>query len=393
MPSRTQHWIFKNNKYYYRLQSRASGIKIDILIPLEIDMSLSTIQQHNQAEKRGLKVHQQRKNLLNGIIDKTYFEWINDDKISKIVEYNIENAINSFLHFKKSNSVKEKTLKRDKFKLEIILKFFGKNKNIKSIKSKDVEDFAIFNKKNYSQWGFYNNTAQFKSLIKYIYERKLKDWNLNYLDKPIIDLPPKPKKPPLYFTEMQLQKILDLDFKIFNFEINQKFLKKIILFYRETGCRLSEPYYAELTKINNGKYLMSVPPEFAKLEQIDRVIYLTKKQKDFVLELQIKSKLITKRQINSNKKIKEKEIVQNFKNNLSKNFKIICKHLFGKNTKLKFHNLRHSYATATYLETNDIKLVQMKLGHTSRQATDIYTNFNMALVQTHFPSIKSRFFD
>ena len=96
---------------------------------------------------------------------------------------------------------------------------------------------------------------------------------------------------------MQLQKILDLDFKIFNFEINQKFLKKIILFYRETGCRLSEPYYAELTKINNGKYLMSVPPEFAKSEQIDRVIYLTKKQKDFVLELQIKSKLITKRQM------------------------------------------------------------------------------------------------
>ena len=55
--------------------------------------------------------------------------------------------------------------------------------------------------------------------------------------------------------------------------------------------------------------------------------------------------------------------------------------------------MRHSYATATYLQTNDIKLVQMKLGHTSRQATDIYTNFNMALVQTHFPSIQSRFFD
>ena len=103
MPSRTQHWIFKNNKYYYRLQSRAGGIKIDILIPLEIDMSLSTIQQHNQAQKRGLLVHQRRKDLLNGVIDKTYFEWINDDKVSKVKSTTLLDAINFHKEQKKSN--------------------------------------------------------------------------------------------------------------------------------------------------------------------------------------------------------------------------------------------------------------------------------------------------
>ena len=82
MVRRINHWIFKRQKYYYRLRSVEDGIEKDFLIPLEIDMSLSTIQQKHQAEKRGLMVHQQRKNFLNGIIDKTYFEWINEDKVS-----------------------------------------------------------------------------------------------------------------------------------------------------------------------------------------------------------------------------------------------------------------------------------------------------------------------
>jgi hypothetical protein len=60
MPSRIQHWNFKWNMYYYRLRTKNNNSYKEIMIPLKVDMSLSTIQQHNQAEKRALKL------ILNG---------------------------------------------------------------------------------------------------------------------------------------------------------------------------------------------------------------------------------------------------------------------------------------------------------------------------------------
>ena len=111
MVRRINHWIFKRQKYYYRLRSVEDGIEKDFLIPLEIDMSLSTIQQKHQAEKRGLMVHQQRKNFLNGIIDKTYFEWINEDKVSKVKSMTLEDAINFHKELKNSTDIKKKSKK------------------------------------------------------------------------------------------------------------------------------------------------------------------------------------------------------------------------------------------------------------------------------------------
>ena len=179
MPSRTQHWIFKNNKYYYRLQSRAGGIKIDILIPLEIDMSLSTIQQHNQAQKRGLLVHQRRKDLLNGVIDKTYFEWINEDKVSKVRTITLKNAIDYYIDYKITENQSEETIRADKIILSRLLDCFGKNKNFESISQKDVLQYKKYVNKKDSEYFTYNSIRYFKYLVDFIYTEKVKDWNLD----------------------------------------------------------------------------------------------------------------------------------------------------------------------------------------------------------------------
>ena len=138
MVRRINHWIFKRQKYYYRLRSVEDGIEKDFLIPLEIDMSLSTIQQKHQAEKRGLMVHQQRKNFLNGIIDKTYFEWINKDKVSKVRTITLKNAIDYYIDYKITENQSEETIRADKIILSRLLDCFGKNKNFESISQKDV---------------------------------------------------------------------------------------------------------------------------------------------------------------------------------------------------------------------------------------------------------------
>ena len=78
---------------------------------------------------------------------------------------------------------------------------------------------------------------------------------------------------------------------------------------------------------------------------------------------------------------------------IKKQFKKFVRHLFGNNTKLYLHSLRHTYAVRLYLKTGDIKEVSMKLGHKNLKTTEIYIKFNMALIQSHHLSIKSRFFD
>ena len=216
MVRRINHWIFKRQKYYYRLRSVEDGIEKDFLIPLEIDMSLSTIQQKHQAEKRGLMVHQQRKNLLNGIIDKTYFEWINKDKVSKVRTITLKNAIDYYIDYKITENQSEETIRGDKIILGRLLDCFGKNKNFESISQKDVLQYKKYVNKKDSEYFTYNSIRYFKYLVDFIYTEKVKDWNLDLNNKPNIKLPTKPNKEPMYFSEPVLDKILQCDFNQFS---------------------------------------------------------------------------------------------------------------------------------------------------------------------------------
>ena len=389
MPSRTQHWIFKNNKYYYRLQSRAGGIKIDILIPLEIDMSLSTIQQNNQAEKRGLIVHQQRKNLLNGIIDKTYFEWINDDKVSKVRTITLKNAIDDYLLFKKViKKVKQKTLNGSyKPRLKHLINCFGNNLSIQNIKSNEVIKYNLYCSKTFkTKYGIFNHLDQFKSFIEWIYERKLKEYNLEYTNKPIIDLPKRPKTRISYITDQQWDKLLKLDYNIlFPKSKNPNFLKKVFNFYRNYGCRLKEPFVAKLKKMHNQKFLMYVEPEDAKagggVENVYREIMLSNEDGLFLKNFQNKIYDKDYKFISIAKPIK-----------LSEKFKKIKDYTLGKEYKLNFHKIRHTFGVREYIKTKDIYEVSKKMGHSDIKVTiDFYTKHNQSKLQTDFPSLKKHF--
>ena len=79
------------------------------MIPLKVDKSLSIKQQHNQAQKRGRIVHLERKDLLSGVIDKTYIEWINEEKVSKVRTITLKNAIDYYIDYKITDSPLEMT--------------------------------------------------------------------------------------------------------------------------------------------------------------------------------------------------------------------------------------------------------------------------------------------
>ena len=391
MVRRINHWIFKRQKYYYRLRSVEDGIEKDFLIPLEIDMSLSTIQQKHQAEKRGLMVHQQRKNFLNGIIDKTYFEWINEDKVSKVKSMTLEDAINFHKELKNSTDIKKKSKKWYYAKYKDILDCLGKNLSFENITHTKVLQLNNYAKqKSKSHDGYRKIMFAFNSIIQDCYKYKLREWNLDYKNKPIIDIPKKKELLPDYLTEDQFNKLMSVkDYNLIskkNFGADANYLKKVFKFFYDTGCRLKEPFVGKIHNLKNSQYIMYVLPDDAKagggVENTNRIIYITKEQKDFILDFQKKAKDKNYPMIN----------IENTEN-ISKQFKKFVRHLFGDGTKLHLHSLRHTYAVRLYLKTGDIKEVSMKLGHKNLKTTEIYTKFNMALIQSHHPSFKSRFFD
>ena len=380
MPSRIQHWNFKWNMYYYRLRTKNNNSYNEIMIPLKVDMSLSTIQQHNQAEKRALKVHQQRKNLLNGVIDKTYFEWINEDKVSKVRTITLKNAIDYYMDYKKTENPSKETIRGYTIILGRLLDCLGKNKNFESISHKDVLRFRKYVNKKDSEYFTYNSIRYFKYLVDFIYTEKVKDWNLNLNNKPNIKLPPKPNKEPMYFSEPVLEKILQCDFNEFvgfkKTRDDANYLKQVIKFYVETGCRLKEPFYANIIPLNEN-YLMKIPMEETKRKQRFREFIINQEQKDFLIDFQKKAK------------DKKYHIVKfNDRSKISKGFKQAVKKVLGDESNLRFHNLRDTFAVRKYFETGDIHLVSRLLGHTNTNTTDGYTKFHISQLETDFPSVK-----
>ncbi len=380
MPSRIQHWNFKWNMYYYRLRTKNNNSYKEIMIPLKVDMSLSTIQQHNQAEKRALKVHQQRKNLLNGVIDKTYFEWINEDKVSKVRTITLKNAIDYYMDYKTTENASKETIRGYTIILGRLLDCLGKNKNFESISHKDVLRFRKYVNKKNSEYFTYNSIRYFKYLVDFIYTEKVKDWNLNLNNKPNIKLPPKPDKEPMYFSEPVLEKILQCDFNEFvgfkKTRDDANYLKQVIKFYVETGCRLKEPFYANIIPLNKN-YLMKIPMEETKRKQTFREFIINQEQKDFLIDFQKKAK------------DKKYHIVKfNDRSKISKGFKQAVKKVLGDESNLRFHNLRDTFAVRKYFETGDIHLVSRLLGHTNTNTTDGYTKFHISQLETDFPSVK-----
>ena len=180
-----------------------------------------------------------------------------------------------------------------------------------------LNNYAKDKSKSYD--GYRKIMFAFNSIIEDCYKYKLREWNLDYKNKPIIDIPKKKELLPDYLTEEEFNKLMNI--KDYN-QISKKsfggdanYLKKVFKFFFDTGCRLKEPFVAKIHNLKNSQYIMYVLPDDAKagggVENTNRIIYITKEQKDFILDFQKKAKDKNYPMIN----IKNTE-------NISKQFKI-----------------------------------------------------------------------
>ncbi|MGB5847252.1 MAG: site-specific integrase, partial [Ignavibacteriaceae bacterium] len=187
------------------------------------------------------------------------------------------------------------------------------------------------------------------------------------IENPCKDIKPIkiPEKQPLFFSET--------DFQILIKSIDGKDIRDIVIFAVNTGLRLRELTTLHWNQINlKDKYLI-----------LDNMNHTTKSKKIRTLALNNKAlQILNEREFQNDKNV---FTINNLRFNadlLSKKFKryVISS---GLNPKLKFHSLRHTFASWLVQRGVSIYEVSKLLGHSDIKTTEIYSHLRAEEVEGH----------
>lgn len=333
-----------SGKYYARIRTWNGVRQDESLLPLKTK---------NEAEaiERLLLVNKYEKNIKKGI--ELEFPWMNNESELIVKNYSLDNAIKDFIENRSKQNIRPKTIEQNSLALRHLVKVLGKTLPIDNLELRHIDIF-----KNY--WSKYHSVTTINMNL-----RAIKTFLFWLKDRDKISTVPKIKQLqtnnslPIYLTESEFDKIMEYDGV-------EDYYKSVFMLYRDTGCRLSEPFKGLL----DGNWL-----------SIDANNSKTHSARDIQLDNQ-KINLVNKMQSNV--------VSENSIKHFSKVFKKVCKVL---KINKHFHCLRHTFAVRRYLQTGDIYLVKKELGHASVTTTEIYTKFNIRKLIDDFPSliVSSRF--
>lgn len=281
--------------------------------------------------------------------------WLNDKGRLLVKNYKIEAAVNDFLKARSYSNLRKATMEQNKLAFRHFMYVVGKSKPVKSIAPSHIDDFKKCWQSKHSVATINMNLRAVKTLLIWLFDN-------DKIEKvPKVQQLPVDNSVPLYLTESQFNKIMKLD-------IIDEHVKEVFQFYRDTGCRRSEPFYSRL----DDNWLI-IPHEYAKTHEA-REIELTKSQIDTILDMH-----------KNRASFIEKKNWKQASDFYSREFKKACKII---SLDAHFHCLRHTFAVMEYLRTRDIYAVSKKLGHKSVTTTEVYAQFNMRKLAHDFQSLR-----
>jgi|APSaa5957512622_1039677.scaffolds.fasta_scaffold16199_2 integrase len=350
------------NTYYARIQfSRDSGRK-------ELKISLRTSNEL-LARERKIEVQQSEDDLRAGV--DLSFPWLNDEGKLLVVHLTLEEATQQYLKARAAEQISKSTrniYREALLSLQIVL---NPSFPVKHIRLKHIDQFKEFctkkdpdtKKPKYSSTTINIRLRAIKTFLIWLKERE-------YISiVPAIKMLNCAKAEPTYFSNSQFKALCD--------HVGP-YLRSVFLFYRETGCRLSEPFQAEI----NGNFL-TIRAETSKSKR-SRDVYLTPELKTILLEMREKTHWedeegnfpkFSKHPIRSTHQIKH----------YSKSLLKACRKVGIMDR--HFHHLRHTAAVRTYLRTRDIYEVARLLGHANVKTTEIYAKFDIKRLEQDFPDL------
>jgi len=330
-----------------------TGRRKEVQIPLRTKSKVEARLRHSQVEKYRSEIIEL---YLKG--EKYDFPWMNEDGELKIISFNFQMAIEEWLSLRESQGIAKSTINRNKHSINTITNILGNNIKLDEISTKTIEYYIKrMQQKGYKPNGININLRTLRTFLNWCKRR-------NYLDSiPYFTQVKTDKSLPTYISDNEFNEIIELVWL-------DEHYKNVFLFYRDTGCRLSEPFIGKLT----GAVLI-IPAKYSK-SRIEKEIDIDIKLIPILLEMQNKYQSW----LNTVKK----PILKYYTENYSKVFKKCCRTI---GIDRRFHDLRHTFAIRRYLVTKDIYKVMKEMGHSKVTTTQIYTKFNTRRLENDFPKL------
>ena len=333
--------------WYARIRMVTNGSKTEKQIPLRTSSKTT-------ARERIAEVNKVEKDIKKGM--EFSFPWISQSTTTKVQRYTLNDAVEKWLNQRKSEGIRQSTIRRNRYSLKSFMSFVGTSAPLSKVSTCMIDSYRYYCIHNEMKPDGINiNLRAIKTFLRWCFRRDL------ISKTPFVDMVAKPKELPLYIPDRIYDKLMQLDWL-------QDQYKTAFSFYRDTGCRRSEPFLGEL----HGNWLLISGDETK--QRMDKELSLSHINLERLIEMRAFLEAY-------------KGMLESWKGNLTKTFKKAIRQIDGKETKYHLHCLRHTFAVRRYLQTRDIYRVKQELGHASVVTTEIYAKFSLRRLEMDFPSL------
>ena len=284
------------------------------------------------------------------------FPWQNDEGKTRVERFTLKDAIDEWVNRRIKMGIRPKTTEVNELGLSHFTAVMGKTYPLNALTTKHMDNFVDYLRdRNLSITSINIHLRTIKAMFRYYWKRE----RLNKI--PMIEQLKVEESLPIYITDGEFQAIMDLDSL-------DGFYKRVFYFYRETGCRLREPFISSL----DGNWLDI--PNLSKGKR-PRSIELNKSLIEIYNELMAWY---------------EDCGLTDHGEHLSKKFKKSLRSI-GASEDKHFHSLRHTFAVRRIVENVPIYKIQKMMGHSSVTTTEVYAKMELKRLKRDFPTLVSKY--
>ena len=338
----------RRSKWYARIRIWDNNIRKE----REIQIPLNTKSRVAALERLSF-INQYESDLRNGL--SFTFPWENTGGQLNLKRFTINDAINEWMDRRLKIGVRASTLEINQNGLDHFTDAVGGSCPLEAVTVKKIDafvDYLQFKGLSVSSINMHLRTV--KAMLRYY-------WKRERLDRvPLIEQLKQEENNPIYITDNEFQSIMELDWL-------DQFYKRVFYFYRETGCRIREPFISKL----DGNWL-DIPN-------------LSKGKKPRNLELAASVKKIFT-ELSAWLGSGYGSTLVDPADHISKKFKQALRSI-GADESKRFHSLRHTFAVRRIVEKVPIFKIQKMMGHSSIATTEGYLKLDLKRLERDFPTI------
>ena len=338
----------RRSKWYARIRIWDNNIRKE----REIQIPLNTKSRVAALERLSF-INQYESDLRNGL--SFTFPWESNVGQLNLKRFTINDAINEWMDRRLKIGVRASTLEINQNGLDHFTDAVGGSCPLEAVTVKKIDafvDYLQFKGLSVSSINMHLRTV--KAMLRYY-------WKRERLDRvPLIEQLKQEENNPIYITDNEFQSIMELDWL-------DQFYKRVFYFYRETGCRIREPFISKL----DGNWL-DIPN-------------LSKGKKPRNLELAASVKKIFT-ELSAWLGSGYGSTLVDPADHISKKFKQALRSI-GADESKRFHSLRHTFAVRRIVEKVPIFKIQKMMGHSSIATTEGYLKLDLKRLERDFPTI------